>query len=88
MSIPEKIIVPFEYDNDVKTSFYSLELLEYTIDRVALNGILDVLEAMEPDIDPVRIAFWEPARYGWDVTWRMTGQQFLDRHELKEIKSD
>ena len=86
MNKPDKIIVPFEYENHVKTSYYCLELEESIIERVELGGILTFLECADTaDFLKISVAYWEPTQNGWKVIWRVTGAEFLDIHELKEI---
>lgn len=85
---PGIIEVPFEYENNVKTSYYCLEMAcGNVVERVALTGIegfcrgLDKDEAMETSV-----SFWEPSQYGWDLIWRISADEFLARAKLVEIK--
>lgn len=82
---PNVIKIPFEYENSVKTEFYSLELPDVVVDRVELSGILTVIEEMD-EPRQASVAKWVPSPHGWDVEWRIDGGAFLSRHKLEEIK--
>ena len=86
---PEEIIIPFEYENDVKTSYHTLELPEYVIDRVALNSILEVIreiQSYEDELKNTSVSYWVPSEHGWNCEWRVSAKEFLARHKLQQIK--
>ncbi len=88
MDAPEEIIIPFEYMDNVKTSYHTLELPDYHIDRVALSSILDVIQGLqsyEEELKKTSVSYWVPSRHGWDLEWRVSAQEFIDRHKLQQI---
>jgi hypothetical protein len=82
---PSLIEVTFEYEK--KSSYYALDLPWITVERVALAGIYDALgDLEEDDLKDTTVSFWKPTRLGWELKWRLEGEEFLKRRVLKEIK--
>jgi len=91
MNIPDKIIVPIEFDP--VTDYYALERkipgskFRESIHRISLEGIWRYLaETIEiEDISNFDVVFWRATKVGHTVEWRMSGQEFLNRAETHVI---
>lgn len=87
-NVPDVIPVYFEYENDVKTVKLWLELPEIIIQGVSSSGVLDVLEGLESaDLEQTTVSCWRPTKFGEEAFWRISGDEFIRRHKLVEIKS-
>lgn len=84
---PDEVPYYYEYENHVKTAYYSLELPYVTVDRVELWGIEQALtELEEDDLNDTTICYWTPTQHGWKVNWRLPGSEFLKRSKPMEKK--
>lgn len=84
---PKKIMVPFEYENHVKTAHYSLRTPDIAIERVELSGIYTALDGFnEHEQRDSLVTYWIPYQYGWYAGWILSGDEFMKRAVLEEIK--
>lgn len=79
---PKEIIVKFEYKNSTKTPYYCLDTPIGMIERVDLGWALDFCESSGED--DLWLSYWIPSQHGWNCEWRISGEEFINRHKLME----
>jgi hypothetical protein len=81
---PKEITVKFQYESRSKKPYYALVTPDASIEMVELESIYRFLDENDSCVtNKSSIQYWEPTQHGWELVWRLSGEEFLERATLE-----